>query len=251
MSFFFHKSKPRHKGPQKATGKGFETPSRGTKANAGALHRLGCAACPLDKCDALTPKMAPTLASETLIYFLAEAPGRDEDENTGEPLTGPSGSLLRECIPDGQEEYCSFDNVINCRPPKNRTPIWQEVECCRPRRIKTIERAKPRLIVGLGAVPMHALLGTLDMAGMRGRLFAIKVGSHNCWYLPTYHPSFILRTAFDKRKPLQSKLGHCFRMDIQKAFDIVSDLEPIHIDTEQEIRSNVQTFNGSGGETIF
>ena len=145
----------------------------------------------------------------------------------------------------------SFDNVINCRPPKNRTPIWQEVECCRPRRIKTIEQAKPRLIVGLGAVLMHALLGTLDMAGMRGRLFAIKVGFTIAGIYPHIIASFILRTAFDKRKPLEFKLGHCFRMDIQKAFDIVSDLEPIHIDTEQEIRSNVQTFNGSGGEKEF
>jgi uracil-DNA glycosylase family 4 len=192
--------------------------------------------------------MEPTLVKGGQIYFLAEAPGRDEDENTGRPLTGPSGALLRECIPDGMEDECSFDNVINCRPPKNRNPVWQEITCCSPRRAKFVEQAKPKLIVGLGVIPLQAILGSTDMQGMRGRLFAVKVGDHHCWFLPTYHPSFILRVARDKRKPLNSMMGHCFRMDIQKAFELVGDLELPHIDTEAEIRANVQCFDGSKPE---
>ncbi len=242
MSFYFAKqarkaAKPAGKAPLGAP--------RNARASVQALHRLGCQACPLNKVDVQTPKMLPTLARQTDVYFLAEAPGRDEDENTGKPLTGPSGTLLRQCIPGGFVAQCSFDNVCNCRPPANRTPTWQEVEACHPRRVKFIEQAKPKLIVGLGAVPLHAMLGSSDLSGMRGRLFAVKIGSHECWFMPTYHPSFILRTAYDKKKPLNSKLGHCFRMDILRAVAMAKGLGGVHVDNEQEIRSGVQCFDGS------
>lgn len=214
-----------------------------TKQNAQTLNRLGCSACPLANADVQTPKMQPTLAKETLVYFLAEAPGQHEDETSGKPLTGPSGKLLRECIPEGDEEYCSFDNVVRDRPPQNRTPVWTEIEHCRSHIVASIEKAKPKLIVGLGVVPLTWMLNSSDMIGMRGRLFAVKVGNHSCWFMPTYDPSFILRIAWDKKKPLNSRLGHCFRMDVAKAFKRVGDLVPPHVDTEAEIREGIQTFS--------
>jgi uracil-DNA glycosylase family 4 len=39
------------------------------------LRRLGCVACPLNKAELNTPKMAPTGSDEPLIYCLGEAPG--------------------------------------------------------------------------------------------------------------------------------------------------------------------------------
>lgn len=195
--------------------------------------------------------MGPTLAPQTEVLFLAEAPGRDEDENTGKPLTGPSGRLVRECIPKWGIHSCSFDNVCNCLPEGNRTPVWQEIECCRPRRVDVIERAKPKLIVGLGAVPLSFVLGTSDIRNLRGRLFAVKVGNHECHFLPTYHPSYILRWANNKQKPLNSKLGFCFRMDIEKAFEAVANLKTVHVDSEAEIRSGIQHFDGSNPSKIL
>jgi len=248
LSFFFTKTQPRHNALKAGRGTGLikGAPSRGSKQNAATLARLGCEACPLNKAPGIvTRRMVPNIAKSTKIYFLAEAPGRDEDENSGEPLTGPSGKLLRDVIPNEFERYCSYDNIINCRPPKNRTPVWSEIECCRPRRVKWIEEAKPLLIVGLGAVPLHAMLGSTDMAGMRGRLFAIQIGNHKCWFLPTYHPSFVLRVAYNKAKPLNSKMGHCFRMDIKKAFDLIDDLKPPKVLTEQELREGIQCFDGA------
>lgn len=249
MSFFFSKSKGRAQGRVRAAGKGNSggiPPSGAAKQSTQALVRLGCAGCPLNTAPGImSPKMVPSLVKGAPIYFLAEAPGRDEDENTGKPLTGPSGKLLRECLPDDSDNLCSFDNIVNCRPPGNRTPVWQEVTCCSPRRTKYIEKAKPKLIVGLGAIPLQAVLNSNDLKGMRGRLFAVKFGEHKCWFLPTYHPSFILRIARDKRKPLNSMMGHCFRMDIRKAFDLLTDLEPPDFDDEKEIRYNIQCFDGS------
>lgn len=211
---------------------------------AAALTRLGCAGCPLNKAPVITPKMAPTLKKGAKIYFLGEGPGRVEDESTGKPFTGQSGQLLRSCIPDDID--CSFDNVVNCRTSTtNRDPEWNEVQCCHPRRVKYIQEAKPLLIVGLGMVPLHAVLGSHDLQGMRGRLFAVQFGDHKCWFLPTYHPSFVLRVAKNKRKPLNSMMGHCFRMDLKRAFEYAEWLGPPQILTEKELRANVQTFDGS------
>lgn len=240
MGFFLKHVKAKERKPPKG-----QAAASGSKTSKEMLTRLGCKACPLNNAPVTTPKMQPTLARETDVYFLAEAPGKDEDENTGRPLTGPSGKLLRSCIPDDMAKYCSYDNVVRDRPPQNRTPTWQEVECCRGHVTASIAAAKPKLIVGLGAIPMHWMLNSMDMSGMRGRVFAVNVGGHHCWFMPTYHPSFILRTAFKKDQPLRSKLGHCFKLDLRRAFELVEKLPPAKVDTPEEARSNVQCFNGS------
>jgi uracil-DNA glycosylase family 4 len=247
MSFFI--AKQAAKATAKAASKPFGAPRMGGsgrgagRQQAAALARLGCTGCPLNKAPIITPKMEPTLKKGAKVYFLAESPGRDEDENTGKPLTGPSGRLLRECISDDVD--CSFDNVLNCRPPKNRNPEWNEIQCCHPRRVKYIQEAKPLLIVGLGMIPLHAVLGSHDLQGMRGRLFAVKFGEWNCWFLPTYHPSFVLRVAKNKRKPLHSMMGHSFRMDLKRAFEYAEWLEPPQILTEKELKSDISCYDGT------
>ncbi len=241
MSFWFAKRAPKalaRPAGSILTG----APTRTAKQSAATLNRLGCAACPLNTADIHTPKMQPTLVAGADVYILAEAPGKDEDEISGRPLTGPSGKLVRACIPKGH--HASFDNVCNCRPPDNRTPTWHEAEACRPRRVKWIEQAKPKLILGLGAVPLKFMLGSTDLQGMRGRLFAVQVGNHACWFLPTYHPSFILRTAYDKTKPLNSKLGHCFRLDVARAFSSGANNRPPDIHGCDTIRDGIRCCTG-------
>lgn len=238
MSWFFSTGKG---GPQAPK---INTPKLKGQAVA-TLARLGCRACPLNKAALHTPKMAPTVVQQSEIMFLAEAPGKHEDEESGRPLTGPSGQLVRSAIPPGLDSACSFDNVINCRPPDNRTPVQTEIECCRPRIVEHIETIKPKLIIGLGAVPLQWMLNTTDIAGMRGRIFAVQVGQHQCWFLPTYHPSYILRTAYDKKRPLNGKLGHCFRADIKKGFDVVGGIQAPTVIGPEEVRQNIQIFDGS------
>ena len=239
MSFFFAKAE------KKAKSAPIKRAAPTSKQNAATLHRLGCTACPLNHAKVQTPKMGPTLSPQTEVLFLAEAPGRDEDENTGKPLTGPSGQLVRQCIPKNWSKYSSFDNVCNCRPEGNRTPVWQEIECCRPRRNRVVEEAKPKLIIGLGAVPLSFMLGSADISNLRGRFFAVKVGDHSCWFMPTYHPSYILRLAHNKARPLMSRLGHCFRKDIENAFEALETLPEASVEKEEEIRKGVVTFDGS------
>lgn len=248
MSFFhLTKLKPPVKAARVATGKVSQL--KPTQQAAETLHKLGCQACPLNKADIRTPKMGPTVAKRTDILFLAEAPGRHEDESSGKPLTGPSGRLIRECIPDAAN--CSFDNVCNCRPPENRTPVWKEIECCRPRRIKVIEELKPKVIVGLGAIPSQFALGTADISGLRGRVFVVRVGSHTCYYLPTFHPSYVLRNAYDKKRALNSKLGHCLRMDVGRAFHALVDLpDSPRVFDANDCRNDLMVFMGNSDSEL-
>lgn len=255
MSFFFSQNKTARKAPRAPTGapaqKGLKAPTVIHKRNSEALHRAGCTACPLNKApNVYSPYMKPSLAQRTQVYFLGEAPDQYEDQDSGRPLTGPVGRLLRGLIPQDQTYVCSFDNMLNCRPPKNREPAWQEIECCRPRRWKYVEQVKPKLVIGLGAAPLHAIMGTLDLKGMRGRVFAVKIGTHVCWFMPTYHPALILKKAFNKKKPLRSKFGHCLKMDIKRAFKIINKLGPPRVDDEAAVRSNIQCFDGSQREDL-
>jgi len=203
--------------------------------------------------------MPPTLAEEeTWIYFLAEAPGFDEAENTGKPLTGPSGKLLRRCITI-PIEHCSFDNCVRDRPSKeNDDPPWSAIACCRGLVTKSIEEAKPKLIVGLGKFAQQWMLNNSDTTGMRGRLFVVQIGSHICYFLPTYHPARVIHSAADQAKRqrrltknlsqdemLRSHLGRTFKFDIEKACKIVKKLETPIIPTEDDIRSQVTTFDGN------
>ena len=214
---------------------------RQPKRPADVLARYGCVACPLNAAKIDSPKMGPSLPSICHVLFVGEAPDEDEDQE-GKPFVGPSGKLLRECIPRGYESYCGFDNVINCSIDHDPTP--HEVSCCSPRRVKVVEQAKPKLIVGIGRFALHWALNSNDLQGLRGRLFVVKIGTHTCHFMATYHPSFVLRTAFNKSKPLTSRFGHCLRMDIQTACHAAQDLDPPEIPTPDEIRSNVTCFNG-------
>jgi hypothetical protein len=58
---------------------------------------------------------------------------------------------------------------------------------------------------------------------MRGRFFAIKVGSFDTWFFPTLHPREVIDKAYNENKPLMSRLGHAFRMDIDRAFRAAED----------------------------
>jgi len=246
MGFLFTTPQQQPKGPPKQrTGRAAGGVGPKTAASAATLNRLGCSACPLNDAKVNSPKMPAFLPVRPCdIYFLAEAPGETEDRE-GEPLIGKSGQLLRSLIPKRYENTCAYDNVVRTRPPKNRDPTWVEVECCRGHHTKSIEKAKPRLVVGLGKFSLNAVLGSMDMQGLRGRMFAVKFGNHSCWFMPTYHPAFILRQAYDDKKPLLSRMGHCFKMDIRRAFDVLDGLKPPRIQTEASIRADILTFDGS------
>src|SRR5882724_5180760 len=237
MSFFFTqtKAKPTRRGgtPAKLTQAG--------QASKDSLNRLGCKACPLDKTNNCTPKMVPDLNEQTDIYILGDQPNH-EDDKKGRPFTSKVGKLLTSLL-DTNSNY-SFDNVIRDFDHDHVIPQWVAMEACRGLVTKSIERAKPKLLLGLGILPLQWILKSSDMIGLRGRVFAVQVGRHKCWFLPTYHPQHIIDTAYDDSQPLRSKLGHCLKFDVARAISLANSLPTPIIDTPQGARTGIQRFNG-------
>ncbi|HET9285658.1 MAG TPA: DNA polymerase [Candidatus Angelobacter sp.] len=233
MGFFFSNQK-------KAKAKNIQRSAKATQQNAEILNGLGCKVCPLNEAKVCTPKMQPSLVKETLIYFLRATPSLDEDE---EGKQTPS-DILSSTIPKGMKKYCSYDSIVRdyCEKPE-----WKEIECCRGLITKSIEQAKPVLIVGLGEQVLRWAVHEHDLDGLRGRIFAVKIGNHSCWFLPTYDDKFLVEHSFKKDKPLNSKFGHAFRMDVKKAFAFAQEAEPPVIWSEQFLKADIQCFNGSEG----
>lgn len=148
------------------------------------------------------------------IMLVGEAPGADEDRQ-GIPFIGVSGQLLDRilsCIGVGREQddpqqSIYISNILNWRPPGNRTPSPAEIEVSLPFLERHIQLVSPKVLVFCGGVAAKALLGReQSISRMR-----------NCWhdYVPitpglvdkvkpipaiaTYHPSYLLRTPAQKK----------------------------------------------------
>jgi uracil-DNA glycosylase len=132
------------------------------------------------------------------IMFVGEAPGADEDEQ-GIPFVGRAGQLLTKMI-EGmglRRDEVYIANVLKCRPPNNRDPQPDEVESCEPFLFKQIASVQPKVIIALGAFAARALLKTTEpISRMRGRVFEYRGAS----LIPTFHPSFLLRSPGYKRE---------------------------------------------------
>jgi uracil-DNA glycosylase family 4 len=131
------------------------------------------------------------------LVFIGEAPGREEDLQ-GEPFVGRAGQLLNEilkAIGFGREEVY-ICNILKCRPPNNRDPEADEVECCEPYLKRQLAILEPRLICCLGRVAAQNLLGT------RATLGSLRETVHFYEGIPvmaTFHPAALLRNPHWKR----------------------------------------------------
>ena len=132
------------------------------------------------------------------LMFVGEAPGADEDAQ-GIPFVGRAGKLLTKIIEaiDLSREQVYIANILKCRPPSNRDPEPDEVEICEPFLFQQIEAIQPRIIVALGKYAAQNLLRTqTPISKMRGEFVRFQ----NCWLLPTFHPSYLLRNPSAKRQ---------------------------------------------------
>ena len=149
------------------------------------------------------------------IMLIGEAPGADEDR-LGKPFVGVSGQLLDRILAaagldrqaDTPEEAVYISNILNWRPPGNRTPAPAEIEVSLPFIERHIQLVKPRILILCGGVSAKALLNSEESVS---RLR--KMGWHD--YKPrsgnaaadaqaipaiaTYHPSYLLRTPAQKK----------------------------------------------------
>ncbi len=145
------------------------------------------------------------------LMFVGEAPGADEDVQ-GVPFVGRAGQLLTKMIEamGFKRDDVYIANVIKCRPPGNRNPEPDEIETCEPFLFRQIESIQPKVIVALGAFAAKTLLKSdAPISKLRGRLYDYR----GVKLIPTFHPSFLLRSpgykreAWDDLKKALAELG--------------------------------------------
>lgn len=132
--------------------------------------------------------------------IIGEAPGADEDRQ-GEPFVGRAGLLLNEMLLAAgyRREQVYIANILKCRPPNNRNPHADEVQCCHGYLQQQIDLIQPRLILAVGGIAAHNLLGTDGPVGkLRGTEH--HYGDRQIPLVVTYHPAYLLRAPLEKRK---------------------------------------------------
>jgi DNA polymerase len=151
-----------------------------------------CNACELSQnCTQKVPGVGNREAS---LMIVGEGPGQDEDIR-GEPFVGRSGQLLDrmlQAIGIAREDVF-ITNIVKCRPPNNRDPKVDEAQQCRVYLDAQIKQIAPKVILSVGRVSAHNLLGSnlpvgkliQQMHQLPGSDIPVKV---------TYHPAYLLRS---------------------------------------------------------
>jgi uracil-DNA glycosylase family 4 len=192
-----------------------------------------------DECTLRGPRVVlGTGKVPTNLVLVGEGPGIYETAQ-GKPFVGASGKLLREGLRvagvDDSEVYIT--NCVLCRPPNNRTPEPQELECCRGRLFAELKAvsAPGAIIVALGNTALGVLSGQKKpkITQQRGRLFEW------CGYkvLPTFHPALVLRRPSDYPL-LKGDLAYAARLSQGEKPREEADVD-FHVVEKHEMRTAV------------
>jgi len=150
------------------------------------------------------------------VMLIGEAPGRDEDQQ-GIPFVGRAGQLLNKMLLaiNLQREDVYITNVVNWRPPDNRTPNDEEILEFLPFLQRQIDIIKPKFIFLVGGVAAKAILSTpLALGKLRGKWHEYKSLNldESIPTIASYHPAFLLRSpqykkhSWEDLQMLQEKL---------------------------------------------
>jgi uracil-DNA glycosylase family 4 len=130
--------------------------------------------------------------------IIGEAPGAEEDKQ-GEPFVGRAGQLLNNMLQaiGLQREQVFIANILKCRPPNNRDPRPEEVRQCEPFLQRQVALVAPKVILALGRVAAHNLLGVdTPLSKLRGQVHYYG----DTPLVVTYHPAYLLRSPKEKAK---------------------------------------------------
>lgn len=130
-------------------------------------------------------------AENAHVMLIGEGPGEQEDLQ-GVPFVGPAGKLLDDMLEmiqlDRTKVYIA--NIVKCRPPKNRDPMYVEQDCCSEWLQRQIALVNPCIIVCLGRIAATALIKPdFRITREHGQWFSVS--GRRC--MAIYHPSALLR----------------------------------------------------------
>lgn len=127
------------------------------------------------------------------LMLIGEGPGQQEDE-TGIPFVGKAGQLLDkilESVNIDKEKDIYICNIVKCRPPQNRVPTPEEMECCWDYLAAQIKYIAPKIILLSGSTAVKGILKAKEgITKIRGNWYDNIYGS---MAMPIFHPSYLLR----------------------------------------------------------
>ena len=135
------------------------------------------------------------------IMIVGEGPGANEDLE-GVPFIGRTGELLDKMLSsinlDRDNVYIT--NVVNYRPPENRSPTQDEIARYLPYLIKHIEIINPKILILLGGAALNAIVGDNEIISeIRGKWIEKKIGICNTLVIASFHPAFLMRQPDQKK----------------------------------------------------
>lgn len=164
----------------------------------------------------------PVWAQESespIAMLIGEAPGVDE-ETYGVPFVGKSGQELDMYLSRFTKvtrDHFYITNILKCRPPDNRDPHKDEIECCNHAHLyPEIDKYMPIIIGLVGRVATHHF--------MKGKPSMEKVHGIPQWgwwntskggfmAIPLYHPAYGLHSPRQMKEVIEdfTELGKVIR----------------------------------------
>lgn len=150
----------------------------------------GCTAC-AELADSRQTVVVGDVPPGARVLLVGEAPGAEEDA-AGRPFVGKAGRLLNELLAEAglDRESVAVLNVLQCRPPRNRTPYADEIARCRGWLERKLELLEPEVICTLGLTAATWFLGRGVKLGQARNQVHNYAGRK---LVVTYHPSAAIR----------------------------------------------------------
>ena len=129
------------------------------------------------------------------IMILGEGPGANEDLE-GMPFIGRAGQLLDKMLLSINltRGNVYITNVVNYRPPENRSPTEEEIQRYLPYLIRHIEIMSPQILILLGSTALNTIIGKDEVISKaRGKWINKKIGSCVTNVIASFHPAFLMR----------------------------------------------------------
>lgn len=156
---------------------------------------MSCRSCSL--CETRTNVVFGVGNREAEVLLIGEGPGEQEDLR-GEPFVGRAGQLLDDMLAiinlDRTKVYIA--NIVKCRPPGNRDPLFTEQDACIGWLRNQTALIRPKIIVCLGRIAaMQIIKPDFKITKEHGVWFE----RNQCRMMALYHPAALLRDP--RRRP--------------------------------------------------
>ena len=173
------------------------------------------------------------------LMLIGEGPGETEDL-LGRPFVGRAGQLLEKMLGaiGLAREDVYIANTVKCRPtspgqrgPKNRAPLPEEIDNCRPFLDEQIDIIQPSVILCLGAPSAKSFLGkNFQITKQRGQWFD---GPNGSALMATFHPAYVLRQTGGELEAAKRLVWNDLKAVRAKLDELAAQGGPVSAEPEQ------------------